>query len=155
MEKKKSYEVKFEDIVLRRARGDDNMEEIARLIYQTDPYIYPYWFSDDIEEAKRVLIPLIKKDNFVFNYKHMYVAIDKSINKIVGLVCIIDNKMPLDFDYTSLRNYNFNYKYTIDNYIMALINEVKELGVPYLSNVAVHHDYRGKRIGTLLLRYVI
>ena len=30
---KKSYEVKFEDIVLRRARSDDNMADIARLIY--------------------------------------------------------------------------------------------------------------------------
>ena len=131
------------------------MEDIARLIYQTDPYIYPYWFSDNVEEAKIVLIPLIKQDKFVFNYKYMYVAVDKGINKIVGLACIIDNKEPLDFDYTNLRNYSFNYKYTIDNYIMALINEVRELNLPYLSNVAIHHDYRGRKIGSIMLEYVI
>ena len=32
MEKKKSYEVKLEDIVLRRARGDDNMED-STMVY--------------------------------------------------------------------------------------------------------------------------
>ena len=71
----------------------------------------------------------------------MYVAVDKSINKIVGLICINDNKEPLDFDYTNLRNHSFSYKYAIDNYIMALINEVKELDLLYLSSVAIHDDY--------------
>ncbi len=52
---KKSYEVKFDDIVLRRARSDDNMEDIARLIYQTDPYIYSFWFHNNEDEAVNVL----------------------------------------------------------------------------------------------------
>ena len=52
---KKSYEVNFDDIVLRRARSDDNMEDIARLIYQTDPYIYSFWFHNNEDEAVNVL----------------------------------------------------------------------------------------------------
>ena len=143
------------NIVVRKVNLNDNFDEIAELIYETDPYIYPYWFNNDVEEAKRVLVPLMKEDSFIFNYKFMYIAIDKNNNKIVGLVSIMDNKANYDYNYDSLRNVNERYKFTIDNYIMELINEVKSTGMPYLSNVSVHHDYRGKRIGTLLLRFVI
>ncbi len=73
---KKSYEIGFEDIILRRAREDDNMEDIVRLIYQTDPYIYPYWFNNDMEEAVKVLTPLLKKDKFIWNYENFYVSYD-------------------------------------------------------------------------------
>ena len=85
MEKKKSYEVKFEDIVLRRARGDDNMEEIARLIYQTDPYIYPYWFNNNEDEAVRVLVPLIQERGFIFYYENFYVAYDRKLLYIYSI----------------------------------------------------------------------
>ena len=30
---------------------NDNFEEIAELIYQTNPYIYPYWFNNNINEG--------------------------------------------------------------------------------------------------------
>ena len=42
MDKKKDYKIGFEDIILRRASKDDNMADIAKLIYETDPYIYPF-----------------------------------------------------------------------------------------------------------------
>ena len=58
MNEKKSYEINLEDIVLRRAKDTDNFEEIAELIYETDAYIYPYWFHDSVEEAIKVLVPL-------------------------------------------------------------------------------------------------
>ena len=58
---KKDYKVGFEDIILRRAKKDDNMEEIAKLLYETDPYIYPFWFNDDINEAVKVLVRKMQK----------------------------------------------------------------------------------------------
>ena len=51
MKEKKDYKVGFEDIILKKKKKDDNMEDIARLIYETDPYIYPFWFNNDIDEA--------------------------------------------------------------------------------------------------------
>lgn len=56
MNEKKDYKVGFEDIILRRAKKDDNMEDIARLIYETDPYIYPFWFNNDIAENAYYII---------------------------------------------------------------------------------------------------
>ena len=48
---KNSYLVENEFIYFRRAQKDDNMEEIAKLLYQTDPYIYPYWFDNDEDKC--------------------------------------------------------------------------------------------------------
>ena len=33
------------EMEFRKANEDDNLEEIAELLYLTDQYIYPYWFG--------------------------------------------------------------------------------------------------------------
>ena len=143
------------DIEVRKVTLNDDFESIAELIYETDEYIYTYWFHDNVEEAKKVLPPLMKEEGFFYNYKSMYIAIDKTTNKIVGLTCIVTPDTNLDYDYTKLREKDETYSFTIDNYVMDLIKEVEELKLPYVSNVAVHHDYRGKKIGTIMMEYVI
>lgn len=152
---KKSYEIDFDDIVLRRAREDDDMEDIVNLIYQTDPYIYPYWFNDDIKEAKKVLTPKLKEEGFIFHYENFYVAYDKELKKIVGVVSAIDPTTNLEYDYSELEKVNEKYKFTINNYLKALIKEVEEKKYMYLVNVCVDVNYRGYKIGTRLLKYFI
>ena len=152
---KKSYEVKFDDIVLRRARDDDNMADIARLIYQTDPYIYPFWFHDDEEEAVRVLVPLLQEPGFIFYYENFYVAYDRYLNKILGIVSAIDPTTDLDYDYSMLEMVNHQYEFTVNHYLKELIKEVTEKKYMYLVNVAVDVHYRSRRIGSRLLKYFI
>ena len=152
---KNSYEVNLEDVIFRRATIDDNMEEIASLIYQTDPYIYPFWFNDDIEEAKRVLSKEIKKEGFIFYYENIYVAFDKESKKIVGMVCAIDPTTNLNYDYSELENVNNNYKFTIEHYIKELITEVEEKKYMYISNVCIDVNYRSRRIGSRMLKSFI
>lgn len=152
---KKDSEYLVDDIIVRRVTLDDDFDQIAELIYETDDYIYPYWFHDSKEECKKVLVPLMKKEGFFFYYKSLYVAVDKITGKIVGLTCFISPDISLDFDYSFLRETDDHYAFTIDNYIMELIKEVRDLKLPYVSNVAVHHDYRGKRIGSIMLGHVI
>ena len=115
--KKNSYQINLKDIVLRRAKKDDNMAEIARLIYETDPYIYPFWFNEDIEEAIAYLVPKIMEQGFIFNYENCYVAYDKTIKKIVGIICAIDPTTDLEYDYTDSELINEKYSFTINNYI--------------------------------------
>ena len=38
---------------------------------------------------------------------------------------------------------------------MGLIKEVKESEFAYISNVCIHKDYRGKKIGNMLVSHVI
>ena len=142
------------DIVFRWANENDNLEEISELLYLTDPYIYPYWFNG-IENCKRELPRLLLEDKFFFNVHNLFLTIDSSINKIIGLICVVDKNVPLDYDYSALENYNERYKFTIDNYIKGLIDEVENADFAYISNVCVSPNYRGRHIGSLLVEHVI
>lgn len=152
---KSNNKISSDDILIRKACKDDNFEEIAELVYETDPYIYPYWFHDDVEECKEVLAPLLDKEGFFFNYKSMHVAIDKKTNKIVGLVQVVDTHTNFNYDYTELMNKSRSYDFTIKNYIFELIEEVNKLGLPYFSNLVVHHDCRGIGLGRMLMEYIL
>ena len=153
--KKDSYEVDLDDIIIRRGKKGDNPEEIATLIYQTDPYIYPYWFNNSVEEAKKFLKDKLEQPGFIFNYDNLYVAINKDDNRIIGLIVALDSSVNFDFDYEPYTNINDNYKTTINKYIKEVIKEIKEKKDIYIMNCTVLEDYRGKRIGSKLLGYYI
>jgi len=142
------------ELEIRQATPQDNLEEIAALIYKTDEYIYPYWF-ESLEKCQRELPPLMLEDNFFFNVNNFYIAIDKSTGQIVGATCIVDKNTKLDYDYTKLREVNERYKFTIDNYIKGLIEEVKDVEFAYISNVCVDENYRGQKIGNRMMSHVI
>ena len=144
-----------DNVIVRRVTLEDDFSAIAELIYKTDDYIYPYWFHNSIEECKRVLPSLMKEEGFFYNYKSMYVAVDKKTGKIVGLTCIVLPDTNLEYDYSKLRSVDDHYSFTIDNYVMELIKEVKELGLPYISNVCVDEKYRGQHIGSIMLNHVL
>lgn len=155
MSEKKSYEINLEDIVLRRAKDTDNFEEIATLIYQTDPYIYPYWFNDDLDEAIEYFVPRMKEPGFIYNYENFYVAYDIEQKIIVGAICAIDPTTNLEYDYTDSELVNERYHFTIKNYVKELIHEVEEKKYMYLVNVCVDSRFRSNKIGKRLLSYFI
>ena len=154
---KLDYKVDLGNIVCRRARIDDNMDEIAELIYQTDPYLYPYWFENNVEKAKEFLRHKILMDGFVFNYKNCYVAYDKSKDKIVGLVVAFDSSVNFDFDYEPYINEDVRSKNIIEKYLYACIDEAKEAdsNFLYIMNCAVLEECRSQGIGKKLLGHFI
>ena len=83
---KDSYLVENELIYFRRAKSEDNMDEIARLIYATDPYIYPFWFDNNENkcvdflktlgiEANNLRFRDHKKEELCYFRKFMYLII--------------------------------------------------------------------------------
>ena len=100
MSDKKSYQINLEDIVLRRAKESDNFEELATLIYETDPYIYPYWFNEDLDAAVEYFSKKMKEPGYIYNYENCYVAYDIEQKRVVGLICAIDKTTNLEYDYT-------------------------------------------------------
>lgn len=151
---KNSYEVNLEDVIFRRAKESDDTRQIAKLIYQTDPYIYPFWFNNSVEEAQDFLEDKIKMPGFVFNYDNIYVAYDKKSEKIVGMIVAIDPSVNLDFDYKPYFKNN-NYEFTINNYVKECIKEVKEGDSLYIMNCTVLDECRGRKIGTKLIGHFI
>lgn len=155
---KNMFLVNNEMIEFRRAKLTDNLEQIAELIYYTDPFIYPFWFNNDIEEAKKFLPTLIKKENNLFNINNFYVAINKDNDNIVGILCAIDKSISFDHDYDEFKKINDRYKFTIENYVEELEKEIEESDnhkLLYISNICITNDLRGKKIGSKLIGYFI
>ena len=144
----------LDKLIIRKPTPEDNLEKIAELLYNTDPYIYPYWF-ETLEKCKKELPPLLLEKKFFFALDNLYITIDPTNNEIIGVICILDKNVDLSYDYSELKNKNERYKFTIENYIEGLIKEVKEADFAYISNVCVDANYRGKHIGKTMLNYVI
>lgn len=153
--KKEIYEIDLKDILLRRANKKDNFKEIAILLYQTDPYIYPFWFNNNIEECIDFLKDKIDKPGFIFHYDNIYIAYHKKNNKIVGVLNAIDPSVNLEFDYEPYTKINKNYYLTINKYIKECIEESKRFDGIYIMNLAVLEEYRGQKIGTKLMGHFI
>lgn len=138
----------------RKAMTSDNLEEIAELLYYTDPYIYPYWFGC-LENCKKELSSLLLEDKFFFNINNLYVMKDTTNNKIVGVIYVVDKDVDLSYDYSELEKKNERYNYTINNYVKGLIEEVRGSAFVYISNVCVHSSYRGMHIGSLMMKQLM
>lgn len=154
---KKAYLIEDEKIIFRRANLDDDLNKIAELIYKTDPYIYPFWFNNDIEEAKKYLVSLMKKDGNLFNINNFYIAFDTTYKKIVGIICAVDKSVDLDYKFRDDMKINERYDFTIKNYILEIqdIAKSSKKDLLYISNVCVIDDHRGKRIGSHLIGFFI
>ena len=59
------------------------LEDIAELIYETDPYIYPAMFSSK-EEAMNIIPKMIEAEDSMFNLENFFLA--EKDNRIVALI---------------------------------------------------------------------
>lgn len=150
-----SYEVEKDNIIYRRANIYDDFSEIAELIYRSDPYIYPYWFDDDIRSGIRSLSEMVATEGTVFNYQNCYVAYDKEGGHIVGVICAIDKSVDLNYNYDVLQGIDEKYKYTIGSYIFEIIDQVEKDNFMSLIVVCVSEAFRNRKIGTNLLENFI
>ena len=109
---------------IRYATENDDFNVLARLMYETDRYIYPYWFEENKDEGIKVIAELMKQENTSFYYKKCLVAeID---GKIVGMLVYFNKECPLDFKYSKIIDKNFNYNYTLTKYFIPLEKSVEE-----------------------------
>ena len=143
-----------DNIIIRKASKDDNLKKISELLYKTDVYIYPYWFGN-LDNCIKELTPLLLEDKFFFNINNLYVAYSNDANEIIGVTCIVDKSVDLNYDYDKLKKVNDRFKFTIENYIEGLIKEVKESEFAYISNVCVDEKYRGMHIGNQMISTII
>lgn len=95
------------------------------------------------------------EDKFFFNINNLYLMMDNTNKKVIGVVCIVDKSVDLNYDYSELEKVNERYKFIIDNYIKGLIKEVEDADFAYISNVCVHPEYRGMHIGSMMIREIV
>lgn len=135
---------------IRYVNKNDDFKPIAKLIYKTDRFIYPYWFNNNINEGIAVISDLMKQENTSFFYKKCIVAEIENI--IVGVLVYFDKKSPLDFKYTNYINKNFNYNYTLTKYFIPLEKSIND-GETYVAGLCVDENYLRQGIAHKLMNF--
>lgn len=126
---------------------NDDLDSVAELIYQTDPYIYPYWF-DKCKNWKTHLIELIKSEGSAFYYKNILIA--EQDNKPYGILVFLNENFKQTYDYCHLQNLNENFNYAIKQYVKPITDYLQSNTV-YIPAVCVSKEKRRHHIGTKLL----
>ena len=136
-------------MVIRYANETDDFKALAKLMYETDRYIYPYWFKTK-EEGVEEISKLLKRENTSFYYKKCIVAeID---GEIVGILLYFDDESPLDFAYADITSKNFNYSYTLKNYVIPLEKSIKE-NQSYVAGLRVSDNHARQGIAQSLFKF--
>ena len=146
---------KVENITIRKLRSNDDLTQVAKLIYLTDPYVYPNWFNC-IEDGIKVIREMIDLPT-LYNRENITVAVMPN-GDISGLV--VAKQAP----FTEAR------KYLSQAFSLAGIVEDKkteevfdayyskmgeETDGYYIANVAVDPNYRNRGIGATLVSAVM
>lgn len=144
-----------EGVTVRPLSPDDDFDEVARLIYITDPYIYPYWFENNIDLGARVLREMISLDT-LYNLKNITVAILDG--RVAGIVVSRDCPFTEREEelYTAFSRAGIpadaRTKYIYNSYYAKMGAAADGY---YIANVATHPDFRKRGVGAALLQYVL
>ena len=65
----------------------DEVRKVGELIYHTDPYVYPAFFDNDIELARKCALKLLEKETL---FHHKNIKIGKINGRIAGFMVILD-----------------------------------------------------------------
>lgn len=139
------------EITFRKLRLTDDLEKVAELIYNTDPYIFPYEYEGNLDKAKAILVNMIKGDT-LYNYENIYVAI--SGETIVGM--IVAARAPLSLKAEPMMDCYLKADAVVDGRFKKVYKEYYELlndepdGI-YIANVCVDKFFRGQGIGKKML----
>ena len=129
---------------IREALKTDNFNDIIKLIYETDNYIYPSMCDGNYELFEKIMQNLIIEDN-LFSYKNMIIACED--DKVVGLLLYLNNKAKLP------GKQHDSFDLVISDYFSDLIKKIDGNHI-YINNLCVDKDYRGIGIGTKLVNYL-
>lgn len=146
---------KSEGIVIRQLNSDDDLNQVAKLIYLTDPYIYPNWF-DSIEDGIKVIREMIDLPT-LYNRENITVAVMPDGN-IAGLVVAKQSPFREELKYVSQA---FSMAEIIEDKRTKEVFEAyySKMGDTedgyYIANVAVDPQYRNRGIAASLVSAVM
>jgi len=133
----------------------DNLKDVAKLIYDSDDYIYPATFGNK-NKAKKLLPTIIKKADGLFSFKNIRVAIDENKKKIVGVVVATDKAFSIDIDDNIKNKLPKTFQDVYKHYFEELPRQYDGSGdAVYIACICVNKHYRGHEIGKMLLLQII
>ncbi len=133
----------------------DEYSAVAKLIYQTDAYLYPDLFGS-IENAKK-LLPYLLEDKRSHWYKD-YIYVAKENGSVIGIITVIP--FNVDWNYASVQMAYMECGLELDDRVKAVCEYFakasENIGIGASAcNICIREDYRGNGIGSFMLEKVI
>ena len=145
------------NLVLRRATPNDSAREIAKCIYQTDPYIYPaFCESEDDNDWVSLIEKCLLDEGNLFFFENLFVG--ELEGRIVAVACIIPCGKKIGFLDKNLIPPPLlaGAEKVEKGYFIPLFEDNQALtSGRNLVNLCVDKDYRSRGIGKALLRYLL
>lgn len=144
---------------IRQFRQDDYLRGAAELIYDTDPFIYPYWQKHSMDFREEVFL-LMQEDGFIFNYRNLYgvfYQMPSGCEMPVGLLALLDAESQLEYDYSQLQQIDTHHDFVITHYVEKLIAQRRVMPDTALLGVclSIGHQYRQIGLAEQLLRTIL
>lgn len=148
-------EIQMDKITVRKLLRDDDLSQIAKLIYLTDEYVYPNWF-DNIEDGVKVISKMVDLPT-LYNRENITVAATPT-GIISGLVVSKQTPFVEERKYISQAFELANVKEDKRTQEVFEAYYLKMGDVDdgyYIANVGVDPLYRNRGIATALLSEVL
>lgn len=136
----------------------DDLDEIGKLLFYTDPFIYPAFFGS-IDNATKVMREAISRGKYCFSHENIYCAFYDE--KPVAIICKNPNGA-YKWNYKEWQELFYLAKIEIPNtfddvakHYFELMNEEQLKGYIYILAVCVSKEMRQKHVGTELLKRFI
>ena len=140
----------MKDILFRKADArlsDEQLKEIAALIYDTDPHIYPAMFTSR-QEAEVIIPKMIRARDQMFRPENMFLAMQGT--KVIGILLWI--RGPLKWSKKIYEKCGGKAEY-IDRVVMEYFNLFTEApsNMASMIRISIQEEMRGKQIGSFLM----
>lgn len=137
--------------VVRKMNERDDFGAVARLIYNSDKYIYPYLFDGDVKAGEKALLEMIRGDT-LYNYRNIRVA--ECDRKILGMAVM--NSVPPKVGLNEIVNcflragliVGERFAKVYSEYYKLLEDEPPDI---YIANLCVDKAFRGLGVAKKLL----
>lgn len=145
------------NITIRNANKNDDMDTIARILYQTDDNIYPIAFGKNENVAIKTLSELIKNDNGLLSYKNIMILLSKQkvsnkyVDKIHAVILYHDELETDTWNDDDIKKYiENNNKENLSNFnnvsksYFSRYNSINNKNTIDIIALAVDKEYRHK-----------
>lgn len=146
---------KSKDVIIRKYKDGDDLNQIAKLIYLTDPYVYPNWF-DSMEDGIKVILQMIEMPT-LYNKENITVAITDT-GVIAGIVVSKQSPFVEKKEYI-IKSFELAGVILDKRTDFVFESYYSKMGSAddgyYIANVAVDSNYRNRGIAAAMMTHVL
>lgn len=145
------------NVSIRTLTLNDDLQQVAKLIYKTDDFIYPALLGD-LESGAKLLAEIIKHNSTLISCDNILVVDYQG--QIIGILLAllgssewdlqILEKLPSDTTYIIPESWEYTSREYMDK-----LKDYQKNNLIYISNVSVDEKYRNLGLGRKLIQYII